>query len=299
MHEFCGPGDVQPAICSIFSGEGSVKDQTERLKSRVHPTYKTKYRVRNWASYDRAVPTRKSIWSRISTSEHDLSAQRAAIRCARRYTTSSRPSSLPCSREVTGRGYRGGRDLEWASDGWRVVAAAGQCLPASVGYTRRGARRSGRAAFVSMMKPADLGDCDDGAIAGRREQSRNRRVLVQRQVSAGPFVVRTVAGHQSQQACFIEDDHVIETVATSRSNKSFDEWILPRRAGRRDHFLDAHRRCPQAVERVIAIVEQISRRFVPRKGLAELLGRPRRRRMRGDGHVANTSSIVGEEHQDE
>jgi hypothetical protein len=152
-----------------------------------------------------------------------------------------------------------------------------------------------------MMKPTDLGDRHDGAVAGRRDQTRNRRVLVQRKMSAGPFVVRTVAGHQSQQACFIEHDHVIETVATSRSNKSFDEWILPRPAGRREHFLDAHRRCrdPQAVERVIAIVEQIARRFVPRKGLAELLGRSRRRRMRGDRHVPNASPIVGEEHQDE
>ena len=25
------------------------------MKSRVHPTYKTKYHVRNWASYDRAL----------------------------------------------------------------------------------------------------------------------------------------------------------------------------------------------------------------------------------------------------
>src|SRR6202163_5060899 len=97
--------------------------------------------------------------------------------------------------------------------------------------------------------------------------------LSNRQVSAGPFVVRTVAGHQSQQACFIEHDHVIETVATSRSNKSFNEWILPGRAGGREHFLDAHRRRggPQAVERMIAIVEQITRRFVPRKRLAGLL----------------------------
>ena len=25
------------------------------MKSRVHPKYKTKYRVRNWASYERAL----------------------------------------------------------------------------------------------------------------------------------------------------------------------------------------------------------------------------------------------------
>jgi len=67
------------------------------------------------------------------------------------------------------------------------------------------------------------------------------------------------------------------------------------------HFLDAHRRRggPQAVERVIAIVEQISTRVVPRKGLAEWLGRPSRRRMSGDRDVADASPIAGEEHQDE
>ena len=31
------------------------------MKSRVHPTYKTKYRVRNWASYDRALARRGDI----------------------------------------------------------------------------------------------------------------------------------------------------------------------------------------------------------------------------------------------
>jgi hypothetical protein len=31
--------------------------------------------------------------------------------------------------------------------------------------------------------------------------------VVQRQVGAGPFVVRTVASHQPEQACFIEHDY--------------------------------------------------------------------------------------------
>ncbi len=99
---------------------------------------------------------------------------------------------------------------------------------ASLITRRRLDGRSGRAPFVSMMKATDLRDSHGGAIAGRRDRTRNRRVFVQRQVRTGPFVVRTVAGHQPQQACFIEHDHVIETVATSRSNQSFDEWILPR-----------------------------------------------------------------------
>ena len=31
------------------------------MKSRVHPTYKAKYRVQNWASYDRALVRRGDI----------------------------------------------------------------------------------------------------------------------------------------------------------------------------------------------------------------------------------------------
>ncbi len=49
---------------------------------------------------------------------------------------------------------------------------------------------------------------------------------------------------------------------------------------------------------MIAIVDQIARRLVPGKRFAQLLGRPRRRRMRGDCDVPDASPIVGEEHQD-
>ncbi len=31
------------------------------MKSRVHPTYKTKYRVANWPSYDRALLRRGDV----------------------------------------------------------------------------------------------------------------------------------------------------------------------------------------------------------------------------------------------
>ena len=31
------------------------------MKSRVHPTYKTKYRVANWAAYDRALIRRGDV----------------------------------------------------------------------------------------------------------------------------------------------------------------------------------------------------------------------------------------------
>ena len=68
----------------------------------------------------------------------------------------------------------------------------------------------------------------------------------------------------------------------------------------REHLVNPHRlRGPEPVERVIAIVSQISRCLVPRTRLAQLLGRPRRRRLRGERHVPDASTIVGEEYQDE
>jgi len=87
---------------------------------------------------------------------------------------------------------------------------------------------------------------------------------------------------------------------TSGSNKSLNESILPRRVRSREHFLNPHCLCGglEAVECMVAIVEQISRRFVPWKRLAKLLGRPRRRRLRGDRDVPDASPIVGED-QDE
>jgi len=36
-------------------------EQTVGMKSRVHPKYKTKYRVTNWASYDRALVRRGDV----------------------------------------------------------------------------------------------------------------------------------------------------------------------------------------------------------------------------------------------
>ena len=112
--------------------------------------------------------------------------------------------------------------------------------------------RSGRAPFVPMVEALDLGDRHDVAITGRRDRARNRRVLVERQVRSGSFVVRTIAKHQLPQTRFVEHDHVIETLATSGSNKSLDECILPRRVRGREYLINPHR--PEAVERAIAIV---------------------------------------------
>ena len=133
------------------------------------------------------------------------------------------------------------------------------------------------------------------------DRTGNRRVLVQRQVSPRFLVVRTVPRHQLPSAGFAEHDHVVETFATRGSHKSLDEWILPGCVWGGEPFLNSHRLRGgrKRVERVVAIMDQIPRRLVPRKRFAHLLGRPRRRRMRGDRHVSDAAPIVGEQHQHE
>ena len=88
--------------------------------------------------------------------------------------------------------------------------------------------RSGRAALVAMMESTDFRDGHDGAVFRRRDRTRDRRIVVQRQMRTRSLMIRTIAGHQPAQTYFVEHDHVIKTLATSRSNKSLDEGILPR-----------------------------------------------------------------------
>ena len=47
--------------CTNMVRRFEAADQTEGMKSRVHPKYKTKYRVKNWASYDRTLVRRGDI----------------------------------------------------------------------------------------------------------------------------------------------------------------------------------------------------------------------------------------------
>ena len=51
----------ETGIRADLLGDGAAADYAVGMKSRVHPTYKTKYRVGNWASYDRALVRRGDV----------------------------------------------------------------------------------------------------------------------------------------------------------------------------------------------------------------------------------------------
>jgi hypothetical protein len=98
--------------------------------------------------------------------------------------------------------------------------------------------RSGRLALVSMMQPAHQWDRNDSTLARQCDRATDRRVLVQRQVSARLLVVRNVHVHQSLQSGRAQHDDVIETLASHRPDEPFDVSVLPRRPWRREDFFN-------------------------------------------------------------
>ena len=56
-----GPVVKRRVVAQIRCEVERDPDETGGMKSRVHPKYKTKYRVRNWASYERALIGRGNI----------------------------------------------------------------------------------------------------------------------------------------------------------------------------------------------------------------------------------------------
>jgi ribosomal protein L25 (general stress protein Ctc) len=52
-----------------------------------------------------------------------------------------------------------------------------------------------------------------------------------RRVRSGSQVVRDVFGHHTTQSGCVDDDDVVEALASNRSNQSFHIRVLPRRPG--------------------------------------------------------------------
>jgi hypothetical protein len=93
----------------------------------------------------------------------------------------------------------------------------------------------------------------------------------------------------------VDDDHVIETFSSNRSDQAFDVRILPRTRWRRDNLDDAHasQSVPEdlAVDTVAIAVQPAGRRVV-RKSVDHLLGGPRGCRMVRDVHVHDVPAVM-------
>src|SRR5262245_42994803 len=79
-----------------------------------------------------------------------------------------------------------------------------------------------------MVKSTDLRNLNDPLRLVRLNCSTFWCVLIQRQVRAGFVIITEIIVEQSTQMVVIEDDHMIQTLATNASNHPLHVAILPR-----------------------------------------------------------------------
>jgi hypothetical protein len=130
------------------------------------------------------------------------------------------------------------------------------------------------ATFVAVVQTTEVGNRDDRAVAGRRDGSRDWRILTQRQMRSRFQIVVDVGVQNPPQAALVRDDDVIETLAANGLDQPLRIGILPGRMRSDDHFIDADRprgRRP-ALERRIAIVDQIAGGIRPTGKLLAVVG---------------------------
>jgi hypothetical protein len=116
-----------------------------------------------------------------------------------------------------------------------------------------------------MMQAADLGDGNHPSAPRRLDDARERGVVVQSAVGPRMVVIIEVAGQDAPEVGLVEHDHMIQTLASDRTDQSFDIGILPGRPRRGQHFLDAH--TLQAFLKAlsvgaVAVADQVTRRLV-------------------------------------
>ena len=110
-------------------------------------------------------------------------------------------------------------------------------------------------------------------------------------------VVFEIRAQNSLEMSLVENDDVIEALATNRADQAFRVGILPRRTAGTHDLLDTHMLDPLAEELAvnpIAVTNQKPWRIVIRKGFDNLLRGPFRRRMRGDVEMHDVPSIMAQ-----
>jgi hypothetical protein len=105
----------------------------------------------------------------------------------------------------------------------------------------------------------------------------NWGVFLEPEVRSSPMVVPDIGHEDAAQMRFVDDDHVIETLASERADQAFDGRGLPRTRRNGDDFADTHAN-QSALEDVavdaVSIFMHPARRGVVRKRVDHLLRRP-------------------------
>ena len=91
-----------------------------------------------------------------------------------------------------------------------------------------------------MVEATDFANRDNPAEFRLLNWPAVGRILVERQVSARPVVVREVASQGTAQVLFAEDKDMIQTLAPDGADEALREGVLPWAVRRRQDFTDAH-----------------------------------------------------------
>ena len=96
------------------------------------------------------------------------------------------------------------------------------------------------AALVAMVQTADLRNDHDRAERWWRDRPGLWGVLGQREMRPRPVIGGQVPRQDASQADFIQDDHMIETLASNGADDAFRVRVLPRGTWRGEDLMDSH-----------------------------------------------------------
>jgi len=97
---------------------------------------------------------------------------------------------------------------------------------------------SSRSSFVTVMEASHFRDLDHPSKYRRLDRSRFRRIFIQCQMRARMQIVLKIRFQNPTQRTFVEHHNVIEAFAAYGADEALGVWILPRRSGSRQHFLN-------------------------------------------------------------
>ena len=128
---------------------------------------------------------------------------------------------------------------------------------------------SGGPSDVAMVEATDFANRDDPAEFRPLNWPAVGWILVEREVSTRPVVVREVASQGAAQVPFAKDEDVIQTLASHRADEPLHEQILPRAVGLREDF-DPHALHavpkPLAVD-LVTVAQEMGRQGVVRESV--------------------------------
>jgi hypothetical protein len=92
---------------------------------------------------------------------------------------------------------------------------------------------------VAVMQATDFGNREDHAERWRLDMPSIGSVLLEREVSAGPVIVREVRREDSPKVTLTENDDMVQALAADGADESLREGVLPWAARSGENFTDA------------------------------------------------------------